>query len=166
MIILTRHTILCCSLPWASGNQGRWVKYYLRLEEEKMWEHESTDKSILQGISGVGVVLVKGTQSVCGGAQNSCGDSICQVPLTPLPLEGPPWSNSEQRLSDTVKIQRHVISGCQFTKIFIFIFKDEKNKKVSPACEQQPILPRTSISKMFTKFMILPLILLTCNILI
>ena len=49
---------------------------------------ESTEKSIFQGISGVGVVLVRGTQSVCGSSQNSCGDRYCQVPLSPIPLEG------------------------------------------------------------------------------
>ena len=49
---------------------------------------ESTDKSIFQGISGVGMVFTKGTQSVCERAQNSCGDRYSQVLLSFHPLEG------------------------------------------------------------------------------
>ena len=65
---------------------------------------ESTDKSIFQGISGVGMVFTKGTQSVCERAQNSCGDRYSQVLLSFHPLEGLLLLPSFPALRESTKI--------------------------------------------------------------
>ena len=85
-----------------------------------MWEYESADKIILQGISGVKVVLAKGTQSVCDRAQNLCGDSICQILPPSPPLEGLLFLLSSPALRESTKI---------------FIFRDEKIEEVFPVGE-------------------------------
>ena len=85
-----------------------------------MWEYEGTNKSISQGISRVGVVLVKGTQSVCM--------AVLRIPMvadtvkfhSPPLLEGPLLILSSPVLKESAKI---------------FILGKKKTEEVSPVGE-------------------------------